>query len=117
MVESGYCSTFSGWGRATKNICGTMSGKEQKQSIRCPNQPRLPLRDDVLSWGGVGYDFCLGVCGGDYLVTGRGGMLFGFGMGQGVIFGYFSYKEYSILQPDLPNLLLFQPFAHLIERS
>ena len=30
--------------------------------------------NDVLSLGGVGYDFCLGVCGGDYLFTGRGGM-------------------------------------------
>ena len=85
MVESGYCSTFSGWGRATKNICGTMSGKEQKQSIRCPNQPRLPLRDDVLSWGGVGYDLCLGVCGEDNFSRG-GGYAFWFWDGAG---GYF----------------------------
>ena len=94
VVESGYCSTFSGWGGATKNICGTMSGKEQKQSIRCPNQPRLPLRDDVLSWGGVGYDLCLGVCGEDNFSRG-GGYAFWFwggmgGGGEGVVFGFFS---------------------------
>ena len=67
--------------------------------------------NDVLSWGGVGYDFCLGVCGGGLFGHWEGGYAFwfwdGVGGGQGVIFGFFSNKEYSILQPDLPNLLLF----------
>ena len=87
---------FPGGGGATKNICGTMSGKEQKQSIRCPNQPRLPLRDDVLSWGGVGYDLCLGVCGEDNFSRG-GGYAFWFwggmgGWGRGGCFWVFFLK-------------------------